>query len=113
MGCEVLTSQSGPAGLEQFARGKFDLIMTDLAMPGMNGWEVAREIRTKDAAVPVALFSAWGAQMDAALMRDKGVDFLFPKPFEISMIRNVLISAMELGRERRTQLGSAESPAIG
>jgi anti-anti-sigma factor len=100
MGCDVIVCQSGREGLEHFGVGRFDLVMTDLAMPGMNGWEVVREIRSRDATVPIALFSAWGSQVDAGSLHDRGIDFLFPKPFEISMIRNVLSAALDLGRER-------------
>jgi anti-anti-sigma factor len=102
MGYKVVTCENGREALHHVREGRFDLVMTDLAMPGMNGWEVAREIRALDPFVPVALFSAWGSQMDASLMRERGVDFLFPKPFEIAMIRKVMTSAITLGNERRT-----------
>lgn len=113
MRCEVIACQNGREGVDSFDAGRFDLVMTDLAMPKMSGWQLARAIRVKDPAVPIALFSAWGSQMNASVMRENGVDYLFQKPFEISMIRNVLMAALELGRERRARLSGGASPAMG
>ncbi|HZI95260.1 MAG TPA: response regulator [Patescibacteria group bacterium] len=113
MGCEVTLCASGREALNLFPEGRYDLVMTDLNMPGMSGWEVAREIHSRDSLVPVALFSAWGAQLDTATIKDNGIDFVFPKPFEISTIRDVLGAAMELCDRRHSEAAVDTTSASG
>ncbi len=48
---------SGPEALERFASGRYDVILTDNRMPGMTGLELARQIKAKDPAQLVILFS--------------------------------------------------------
>src|SRR4029078_11240969 len=53
-GCEVLTAESGEVALNIYDAkgGKIDIVFTDIGMPDMSGWEVAREIRKASAGVP-------------------------------------------------------------
>lgn len=58
-GFEVSTASDGRSGLELFSTLEFDLVLLDHSMPGMNGGEIAREIRKLRPATPILLLSAY------------------------------------------------------
>jgi PAS domain S-box-containing protein len=79
-GHTVEAAPDGPAGIERFTPGAFDLVITDLGMPGMSGWEVARTIKDKDSQVRVIMLTGWGDQLSPELIRSSGVDRVLAKP---------------------------------
>jgi DNA-binding response OmpR family regulator len=62
--CEV--SLGGRAGVEAFEQGRFDLVLADLTMPGLTGYDVAERIRERDARVPLLLVTG---QTDDVLVK--------------------------------------------
>lgn len=58
-GFEVATATDGHSGLDLFNSGEFDLVVLDHSMPGMNGGEVARELRRVKPTTPIILLSAY------------------------------------------------------
>ena len=58
-GYRVFTALDGPAGLEIFARESIEAVVLDFAMPGMNGGEVARDMRGVKPHVPILMLSAY------------------------------------------------------
>jgi signal transduction histidine kinase len=81
-GYTVVEVASGPAGLARYHQELFDLVLTDLAMPGMSGLEVAATIkRHRD--VPVGLVTGWSGKIDTAQMGERQVDFVVQKPFQL------------------------------
>src|SRR5207237_2192894 len=65
-GYEVVTAPDGQTAIELFRNGQFDVIITDLTMPGMNGIELLRAVRETDLAIPVVLITA-GPSTDSAV----------------------------------------------
>jgi signal transduction histidine kinase len=64
-GHEVLQAASGPEAIDLLETGaKIDLVLTDLGMPGMTGWEVARVIKSRWPQLTVGLVTGWGDQAD-------------------------------------------------
>jgi len=57
MGYSVLTANSGAEALEQLQKQHVDLVLTDMLMPGLNGVELAREIKRRMPTLPIILFS--------------------------------------------------------
>jgi signal transduction histidine kinase/ActR/RegA family two-component response regulator len=94
-GHRVSEAESGFKAMEIFAPEKFDLVVTDLGMPGMSGWEVAKGIKDKSPSTPVILISGWGGQIDSAKLKESKIDFMLSKPFNIEQIRSVLFSATQ------------------
>ena len=81
-GLDVEASDSGPAGLAAFEARGADVIVTDLAMPTMDGMEVLAAIRAQDPSVPVLMLTAHGSERVAvAAMKAGAFDYL-PKPFD-------------------------------
>ena len=80
-GHQVVEAANGTDGLSRLVDGPpFDLVLTDLGMPRMTGWEVARAIKASHPLVCVGLLTGWGDQPDAR-PEDRGVvNFILPKP---------------------------------
>ncbi len=96
-GHEVVFAADGKQGMEIFKKREFDLVFTDLGMPGMSGWEVAQNIKSINGKVPVILMSGWdvepGGKSEA---KNNGVDFFVNKPFEVSHILKLVQDGMVL-----------------
>lgn len=82
-GFEVLTAYDGDSGLEIGMDERPDLILLDVMMPGMNGFEVLRELRRRDLDTPVIMLTAKGEQMDKVRGLDLGADDYVSKPFAL------------------------------
>jgi len=85
-GHEVGLAGSGHEALELFGAGKFDAVFTDIGMPGMNGWELARSIRDRDGHVPIAVITGWGNAVDHQEQSAAGVNWVVTKPFTAARI---------------------------
>ena len=85
-GHEVETAPDGKQALEIFKKDRFDLVFTDLGMPGMSGWQVAEEIKKINGKIPIALITGWKVQLDKTKLKESGVDFVINKPFLIHHI---------------------------
>jgi signal transduction histidine kinase/CheY-like chemotaxis protein len=72
----------------------FDAVLTDLGMPGLSGWDVARAAKQLQPTTPVVLVTGWGDSLDGADARRHGVDYVLPKPFEIAGVRTLLARCM-------------------
>jgi len=97
----VITARSGPQALEQFRQESFDVVFTDLAMPDMSGWDVAREIKGLSPQTPVVLMTGWGTRPDGHEPSDCGVDIVLPKPVRMDELSAVLSMALGHGKEAR------------
>jgi DNA-binding response OmpR family regulator len=80
LGYEVVTASNGLEALEQFHASHPDLILLDILMPKMNGFDVLKEIRGFSM-VPVIFLSAKGDERDKITGLDMGADDYIPKPF--------------------------------
>jgi signal transduction histidine kinase len=94
-GHEVGTAAAGGDGLSLFTRGAFDLVVTDLSMPGMSGWEVARGVKQARPDVPVILLSGWAVQQEEAEIKAAGVDHILPKPCSLETLRDMVKTALQ------------------
>lgn len=82
-GYEVTIAPDGPSGLQLFASQPFDLVLLDHSMPGMNGGQVAEEIRLRSPGTPIVLLSAYVtlpeehiAMVDAYITKGESTDLL-------------------------------------
>jgi signal transduction histidine kinase len=87
---EVTMASQGFEGLERFRAADFDLVMTDLAMPGMSGWQVAQAVKELRPEVPVVLVTGWGVELPAQQLRANGVDRVMTKPFRLDEVQAVV-----------------------
>jgi len=93
-GHEVKAASNGDQGIEMFKNDNFDLVFTDLGMPGLSGWQVAEEVKKIKASTPVALITGWGIQLEDSELKKGSVDFIMPKPFMIDQIKALVQEGM-------------------
>jgi two-component system KDP operon response regulator KdpE len=82
-GYRPLTASDGPTGLQLSSEARPDLIVLDVMMPGMDGWEVCRRLREKSR-VPVIMLTAKGEEIDKLRGFRLGVDDYVTKPFSFA-----------------------------
>ncbi|MGQ9553869.1 MAG: HDOD domain-containing protein [Anaerolineae bacterium] len=80
-------------GLEEFGKRPFDLVLTDLGLPDLPGWEVARTIKAISPATPVVLITGWTDEGDRPATGDY-VDSVLVKPFGIAELKKAIAEAM-------------------
>jgi two-component system alkaline phosphatase synthesis response regulator PhoP len=83
-GYEVLQAQDGARALELAVQESPDLIVLDVMLPQMNGYEVLRELRGRGLRTPVLVLSAKGLERDKVLGLDLGADDYVVKPFGVA-----------------------------
>ena len=88
--CEVTLAEDGTGALALFREQEFDGVFTDVGMPGMSGWELAREIRQLNAGIPIAIITGWGELVGSHEQRAAGVDWVVAKPFTAERIAELV-----------------------
>ncbi|MDQ7879894.1 response regulator transcription factor [Microbacterium sp. QXD-8] len=80
-GYETVVVEDGPEGLEAALRGDADLVLLDVGLPTMDGFDVLRELRARGSAVPVIMLTARSSTRDTVTGLDAGANDYVPKPF--------------------------------
>ena len=81
-GYDVDKVHDGVSGLEYAETGIYDLMVLDVMMPGMNGFEVARALRAKHNGTPILMLTARSELEDRIVGLDSGADYYLTKPFD-------------------------------
>src|SRR5262245_28278577 len=87
---EVAVAADGLSALEAFGAFRPHAAIMDIAMPGLDGWQVARQVRGGGSAVLLVALSGHAGEQERELSRLAGFDFHFVKPVEPLEIRQVL-----------------------
>jgi DNA-binding response OmpR family regulator len=99
-GFELSTVQSGEEGIEQGRNKGPELILLDVNLPGMNGFEVLRRLR-RESDVPVIMLTARGEEVDRIVGLEIGADDYLPKPFSVrELLARINAILRRAGRER-------------
>lgn len=85
---QVMTAPNGEEGLKLFREKKFDIVLTDLGMPNMSGWEVCKAIKEMSPNTPVGMITGWGMEIDSSKKMESRIDFVISKPFDLNQILN-------------------------
>ena len=80
-GFAVTVANDGKVAVDTAKAESFDIILLDIMLPGLDGWQVCREIR-KDSDVPIIMITAKGETFDKILGLELGADDYVPKPFD-------------------------------
>ena len=83
-GYEVQVAADGEEGLAQAESGSADLVILDVMLPKVNGFEVVRRLRARESTVPVIMLSARGAEMDKVMGLELGAEDYITKPFSLA-----------------------------
>lgn len=96
-GFSVATAADGPEGLARFRADRPDLVLLDVMLPGLDGLEVAREIR-RESTVPIVMLTARGDTLDIVVGLEAGADDYVRKPFELPELVARVRAAVRRGR---------------
>jgi len=86
-GFDIVTAYDGEAALSQYAIKKPDLILLDVMLPRIDGFEVCRQIREKDRKTPIIMLTAREEETDKVLGLDLGADDYITKPFSVRELK--------------------------
>jgi PAS domain S-box-containing protein len=95
-GHQVHVCTRGIEAVELLDQELYDLLLTDVSMPDMDGWEVARRAKTLHPQLPVGLITGWGFQLEGVDLLPRGVDFVLSKPFTVGAARGLVSRVLAL-----------------
>lgn len=94
-GCQAVEAPSSDAALALFEQGDYDLVLTDFLMRGRNGLDLIRDLRSRDAAIGVIMFTASAADFDAD---SRELEFtLLRKPVQLDGLKTAVAEALKGG----------------
>ncbi len=94
-GHAVTPAVGGADAVAAFSPGKFDLVLSNIGMPGVNGWEVAERVRAVDPKVPVAFVTGWGlTEEDRERCRSLGIQHCIFKPVKPPELHRIVQGAL-------------------
>ncbi|GJQ63345.1 MAG: DNA-binding response regulator [Melioribacteraceae bacterium] len=108
-GYEVDSAEDGAAGLEKIRANQYDLIILDVMMPKMSGFDVCKTARKEGVTTPVILLTAKGEEIDKVLGLELGADDYITKPFSL---RELLARIKAILRRSATVTQSSESSLV-
>ena len=106
-GFVVVTASNGDDGLWHAVENGFDVIVLDIMLPGLNGYEVLRRMREKDVWTPVMMLTAKDGNYDQADAFDLGADDYLTKPFSFIVLVARLRALMRRGAPQRPSILTA------
>lgn len=110
-GYEIEYALNGNEGLRKAREGKYDLILLDIMLPGMNGLEICKKLRENKIDIPILMLTARGEEVDRVVGLEIGADDYISKPFSIREL-TARIKA-HLRREKREKKDIPEKIEVG
>ena len=101
------SAATGPDGLEKALTGKFDLILLDIMLPGIDGYEICDRIRAEDRNQPIIMLTAKTSDEEIVQGLKLGADDYVPKPFSIQQLVLRIEAVL-----RRSQVGLVQARTI-
>lgn len=89
-GYRITAVDNGSDGVSRFTEEGHDLVFTDLRMPGMSGWEVAKAIKSQNSRTPVVMVTGWDTETLGSELNDTGVDRVLQKPFDMDAVLSLV-----------------------
>ncbi|MDP3908900.1 MAG: ATP-binding protein [Gemmatimonadales bacterium] len=113
LGHSVVVAPGGIEALALLHAGEtVDMVLTDLGMPGMTGWDVARAVKERWPRLPVGLLTGWGEHVAGAAGAPDLISGLSAKPATLETLRALITACVEDGR-RRADRDTSPGPAAG
>ena len=91
LGHKIIGVTDGQQALDYLDKEDFDLVITDLGMPVISGWDVAAKAKNKKAGLPVVLVTGWGAEYESKDLTEAGIDAILNKPFRFDELTKIIL----------------------
>ncbi|HVU17137.1 MAG TPA: response regulator transcription factor [Candidatus Didemnitutus sp.] len=104
----AVVAADGAQAVRSFQENHFDLVLLDLMLPHLSGYDVCRKIREKNRTVPIIMLTAKGEEIDKVLGLELGADDYVTKPFGV---REILARIHAAFRRHEALTGAAMAPA--
>lgn len=109
--CDVDMAADGRRGLEQARDGKHELIILDLMLPGVDGLEICRQVRSRSDYTPILMLTARSSEVDRVLGLELGADDYLTKPFSIlELVARVKALFRRMDAMRAREANDTEPP---
>lgn len=95
LGMVVNTAEDGPSGLAMFREECYDVVITDMSMPGMNGLQLTGEIKVHQPTMPVVMISGWSSIDSRSETEIAQPDSILPKPVTCDQLTDTLIQLLQ------------------
>jgi two-component system response regulator AtoC len=92
---EVVTASSGEEASEKIAESPFDLVITDISMPGMSGLELLSNIKEMHPGTEVIIMTAYGSDDKKEESMARGARYYVEKPFEIKRMKQLVMKLLQ------------------
>ena len=92
--CEVMTAASGEEAMQKIIENPFDIIITDIAMPGISGFELLGFVKAKNPETKVIVITAYGTDEKHEIAMQRGASRYIEKPFDIHELREIVFSML-------------------
>lgn len=102
---QVTIAKDGIEGIDLFKKMKFDIVLTDLGMPNLSGWEVCKTIKKMSPKTPVGIITGWGETISQTNDQEGKPDFILAKPFDFGSIINKINEALNFVPEEKALTG--------
>ena len=99
-GYEVNFAEDGESGLKNILEGDYNLVLLDVMLPKMSGFDVCKTVRKKGNNVPIILLTAKGEEIDKVLGLELGADDYITKPFGLRELLARIKAVLRRGEER-------------
>jgi CheY-like chemotaxis protein len=96
MGHRIVTAGNGQDALKLFNEEKFDVVILESGLPGIDGWDVAAQVKSLSPATPVIMLSGWGPLSDRQTVQQRNADFILTKPFKMDQLSEVITAACQM-----------------
>src|SRR6476659_8706359 len=114
-GYEASVAENGEKALDATLRGKFDVVVLDIMLPGIDGFDVARTMREREDFTPILMLTARGRPEDVLNGFEAGADDYLPKPFDLQIFLarlNGLLRRHKWSRKPEQSAPEPETPKI-
>ena len=116
-GYAVITAENGQEALNKLSAENYDVVFTDIRMPGMNGLEVAERVKASQPWLPVVIVTGYGTEANEARAEAAGVSGFLHKPLSPAMIEfstqhALLKKDAAAEQQAATEAGAAPQPAV-
>jgi signal transduction histidine kinase/ActR/RegA family two-component response regulator len=108
LGHQVTECALGEEALQGYRVGLYDLILTDLGMPGVTGWKLAQTVRDLDPRVTISFVTGWGDEVRPETIQRAGVDHVITKPFTLEDV----VAVTRLAAQRIASASDADPGSI-